>query len=893
MSESNGFAATIASLVVDRPGTVVIVFLILTGAFGAGLQQVSMSGGTGQFTEASPAQESYDEVQAQFGSPFAVETGSTLVIHRDENVLSKASLVRMLDVQEGVSARSGLRVQDTSSPATYIARELDPTADTLTAQHQVIDRATPSEIGGAVETAEQNPEFRELLSEDFNSESARATAAIGVFSHEVPGRDETAVGVTADSAFRETQLELQDIVTTYEGDFTVYGSGIIAEEFGQIIVDSLQIVVPAASLLILGLLFLAFRDLFDFLIGVFALVTALVWTFGLMGWAGIAFSQLLIAIPPLLLGVGIDFGIHVINGYRERATKEGLAAAMRPTMRQLVVAFGIVTGTTVLGFSANLTSQLAPIRDFGVIAALGILVTFLVFGIYLPAIKVLVERLRERLGSQSEETQQTGVKSPIGKDGSVLEPLLTAGIVFGRRAPKLVLVGVLLTGIVAGGYGAGVETSFSDEDFLPPEDIPDYIEYAPEPFGTGTYTVTESTNFLEANFEPSSSDSLTIYYERPMTGDTSLELIDQAGSIPPSAIEQSGVRTESRSIQTVIDTYASQSPEFAILVARNDRDGNGVPDDNLEAIYAALRDSPHEASVERYLSDSNRQTVVYYDVESDATQSEVSAAGTLLENRLRGDATATGTTVIFADIAGLIYESAIISLLAAIGITAVFLVLVYHFLFREWMLGLVNLLPILLTVTLVLATMRAFDMKFNALTATLLAVTIGMGVDYSVHLVHRFIEEYEGTTSVYNALYPTMRGTGGALTGSMLTTAAGVGILGIAITPILQTFGILTALSIIYAYLTSMIILPAALIVWDRFGSMTEQKHPQGDTVVTDGGDREVDEFEWVADGRNHEFKRVAEGENDEFEWVADGRNHEFKRVAEGENDEFEWIGDG
>ena len=846
MSDSTGVAPTIANLVVDRPGTIVVLFLVLTGVFGVGLQQVSMSGGTGQFTEAAPSQESYDSVQAQFGSPFAVETGNTLLIQRDDNILSRASLLRMLDVQEGIDSRDSLRVQETTSPATFIARELDPTASSLSAQKQAIQRATDTELQRAIESVEADPAFRELLSEDFSLSSARATAAIGVITHEVPGRDESAVGVTADSAFRETQLGVQSVVNSYEGDFTVYGSGIIAEEFGQIIVDSLQIVVPAASILILGLLFLAFRDLLDFLIGVFALGTALVWTFGLMGWAGIAFSQLLIAIPPLLLGVGIDFGIHVINGYRERATKAGLAAAMRPTMCQLVVAFGIVTGTTVLGFSANLTSQLAPIRDFGIIAAVGIFVTFLVFGIYLPAIKVLVERLRERLGSESTDTGYTGVKSPIGKDGSILEPMLTAGIVIGKRAPIVVLVGVLLIGLLAGGYGAGVETSFSDEDFLPPEDIPDYVENAPEPFGTGSYTVTESTNFLEANFEPSRSDSLTIYYERPMTGDTSLELIEQAGSNPPAVIEQSGARTESASVQTVIDTYSAQSPEFAQLVAENDRDGNGVPDEDLEEIYAALRDSPYETSLERHLTDSNRQTVIYYDVESDATQSEVSAAGQEMENRLRGDVTATGTTIIFADIAALIYESAIVSLLAAIGITALFLVLVYHVLFREWTLGLVNLVPIVLTVTLVLATMRAFDMKFNALTATLLAVTIGMGVDYSVHLVHRFIEEYKHSTSVYDGLYPTMRGTGGALTGSMLTTVAGVGILGIAITPILQTFGILTALSIIYAYLTSMFVLPAALIVWDRIGSTTGRDLPVGDPVAADGGEIHEGEFEWV-----------------------------------------------
>lgn len=849
MSESTGIAARIADIVVDRPGAVVLVFLLLTAGFGAGLGRVSMSGGTGQFTEASSAQASYDTVEEQFGSTFAVEDGTTIVIQRNDNVLSKSSLLGMLDVQVGVDSRESLRVQQTTSPATLLARELDPTATSLATQTRTIKEATPAEIDAAVAEAAETVAFRKLVSEDFNPKTARATAALAVITHEVPGREESAVGVTADSAFRETQLSVRAIVQSYEGDFTVYGSGIIAAEFSQIIVDSLQIVVPAAAVLILGLLLVAFRDLLDFLIGVFVLLTALVWTFGFMGWAGIAFSQLLIAIPPLLLGVGIDFGIHVINGYRERATKAGFAAAMKPTMTQLVIAFSIVTGTTILGFGANLSSQLAPIRDFGLVAAIGIFVTFLVFGIYLPALKVLVERFREWLHRRGPASLgHTGVKSPIGKDGSVLEPMLTVGIRIGRRAPRLVLGVVLVTALLAGGYGAGVETSFSDEDFLPPENIPKYITNAPQPFGTGTYTVTESTNFLEANFETSRADSLTIYYERPMTTDSSLELIQHAGMDPPSVIVQTGRRSESGSIQTLIDRYAARSPAFARLVARNDRDGDGVPDDDLEAIYAALRDSPLGGRVDRYLTADNRRTVIYYDVETGATQAAVAAAGDEMASRLRGDATATGTTLIFADIADLIYESAIVSLLAAIGITAAFLVVVYHLLFREWSLGLVNLLPILLTVTLVLATMRAFDMKFNALTATLLAVTIGMGVDYSVHLVHRFREERERTGSVTEALYPTMRGTGGALTGSMLTTVFGVGILGIAITPILQTFGILTALSIVYAYLTSMTVLPATLLLWDQY--LRSATGETTDAKATPGGRRPgADEFEWIADG--------------------------------------------
>lgn len=810
-ASEDGYAAAAASLVVDRPVVVVVAFLLVTAGLAAGLDDVSMEGGTGQFTDASPEQDAYDAVQQEFGATYDVETGTTLLIQRHDDVLSKPSLLRMLDAESTLQDTDDLRVIGTTSPATFVARELDPGAKTVADQRRALEDAGPNEVDAAVRSAAEHRAFRDLVSDDFSRESASASSAIGVIRHEVPGRDETAVGVTADSAFQQTQLEVREVVGTLDGDFRVFGSGIIASEFSLIIVDSLQIVVPAAALLILVFLLAAYRDVLDFAIGLFALLMAIVWTFGFMGWAGIPFSQLLIAIPPLLLGVGIDYGIHVINGYRERAPGESIQGAMLPTMSQLVVAFGIVTVTTVLGFSANLTSQLGPIRNFGVIAGVGIFVTFLVFGIFLPALKVLVDRGRERYLGHAEP------KPPLGSDGSVLAPVLTAGIGIGRRAPKAFLAIALISALGAGYYGMGVDTSFSDEDFLPPEDIPDYIESAPEPFTTGTYTVTESTNHLEANFETDQSDRVVVYYEAPMTRDSALESIQRAGQSPPEAIAPGDRRTESASIITVIDQYAARSPEFAALVAENDFDGDGVPEDDLERIYDALLAGPYGDEAERYLSEDYRKTVVYYAVDSDAEQGEIAAAGESIAGRLRGDATATGSTVIFHSVAQLIYESAITSLIVALSATAIFLMLLYHWLFGEWTLGLVNLLPILLTVTFVLGTMRLFGMKFNALTATLLAVTIGMGVDYSVHLVHRFVEEYETAGDVYAALEPTMRGTGGALTGSMVTTTAGVGVLAIAITPILKTFGILTALSILYAYLASMLVTPSVTILWAAY----------------------------------------------------------------------------
>jgi len=150
------------------------------------------------------------------------------------------------------------------------------------------------------------------------------------------------------------------------------GGGIVDNEFAQVIFDSLAIVVPAALAVILGLLAYAYRDPFDFVLGGVALLMTVVWTFGFTGYAGIAFSDVLIAVPVLLLAIGIDFGIHTVNRYREE--RAGVEPTPPPceTHGQLTVAYSIIAGTTIIGFLANLTSSLGPLQEFGLVAGIGI-----------------------------------------------------------------------------------------------------------------------------------------------------------------------------------------------------------------------------------------------------------------------------------------------------------------------------------------------------------------------------------------------------------------------------------------------------------------------------------------------------------------------------------------
>ena len=356
----------------------------------------------------------------------------------------------------------------------------------------------------------------------------------------------------------------------------------------------------------------------------------------------------------------------------------------------------------------------------------------------------------------------------------------------------------LLVTVVGGVYATDIRSSFSNEDFLPPEDNPDYIEALPEPFAPSEYSVTETTSYLEDSFASGEEDTVTVYVGVPLRQDSALERLQQANRDPPDSFV--GSRTaQTQSIFTVIESYAEQSPEFRRLVERNDPD-DGIPEDNLEQVYDALLSSPAGDQARNYITEDYGSTWIVYSVESSATDQEITNDARAVASRFRFTATATGGTVVFQAVSDIILDSAIQSPIAALIATAAFLVLIYWIIEGWPSLGIVNLVPIVVAVSLLGGTMSVLDSPLNALTAMILSVSIGLGIDFAAHFVHRFVDE-------------TIRGAGGALAGSMLTTTTGTGVLALAITPILGQFGLVIALSVFYSFLTSILVAPSVIVV--------------------------------------------------------------------------------
>ncbi|MFB6211541.1 MAG: RND family transporter [Halobacteriales archaeon] len=798
--------------IINHPRRLILAFLVVTVVFTTGLGSIETESGQGQFIEDLPSFQALEDVQRDFGSSFSQSQTTTTLIQDSQNVLAQPSLLAMLRTQKAIADTDGLRVTDTSSPARTVARTIDPQARTLDAQIDAIERATPEQIDAAIEQANRrNPTFATRLSDDFNPATGSASAAEATITHRAgPGIGGTGGGPGSGTTFPPNRDErIRSIVSTTAPDIRVLGNS--PDTIGA----TLILVLPAALVFIALFLIVAYRDPLDLLMGFMAIIMTLVWTFGFLGLSGIPFAVLLVAVPPLLIAIGIDFGIHVVNRYREeRVEGRDIATSMRLTSDQMMVAFFIVMGTSAIGFLSNVVSAFPPTRDFGIVAAVGVLFTFLIFGVFLPAVKVYLDQLRERYPIP------TIADTPLGSEASPLGRLLSGGVVIAERAPAIFVAVILLTTVGGTVYASGVDTGFSPDDFLPAEETPDYLQVLPEPFRPpAEFEYVKVRNFQDEKFEQ--EGQVLMFIEGRMNRDTALEQLHRAGHDPPPTFQRDGRQAEAQSIITLIRSQAERDPEFRRLVERNDRNDNGIPDDNLPEIYESLRESAGDDRVKEFLSDDHRSALVIYTTDGAEPDDLVTADARHVAATFRYSASPTGNAVIFDEALGLVFETVVQSLTLTIIGAAIFLILIYWILEGTASLGIANVIPIGITVVALVASMRAFGIKFNAINGTILAITIGLGIDYSVHIVHRFIDEY-GDRDLSSALRRTVVGTGGALTGSMLTTVFGVGVLALALNPAVGVFGILTALSVFYAYAASIFILPSVLVLWARYVDATQ-----------------------------------------------------------------------
>ena len=756
-------------------------------------------------------------LQQQFGQVYA---GIQAVLEPDARALEARGAALRED-----SEQLQQRVENGSMPP-------------LTEQVEQLESMNQSAVEGTVERVlgqDSGGEAFALMPTDYEPGSTSASATMIVLTQTT----ESAVSQgSAGLRIQESQTAVQELARQeLDGEAMVFGAGIIADETNRSMEDSLTVVGPFAIVFVLVVLTFAYRDLLDIVLGVVGLALTLLITFGYMGWMGIAFNQLFVAIPVLLIGLSIDYAIHVFMRHREERQAHrgaddggdaagsgafedvdspgGVAGSMRTALAGVGTALVLVTATTVIGFLSNLTSPVGPIREFGVVSAVGITAALVVFGALIPALKVEADSLLEGLGLERR-------KRAFGKGGGGFSRLLSVGATAAERAPWVIIVLTLVVS-AGGAYGAtNVDTSFEQKDFIA-EEPPEWMDSLPEAMQPGEYSMRATFEYVNDNFlrEDSTAEFL---FEGDVTSADALDRVartEELAADKRATVTLSNGEADVRSPLTVMESVAAANETFNATLAAADTDGDGVPDRDVRGVYDALFDAaPDDAGQVIHRENGEyRALLVTASLKGGAGGGAVTDQMDAVESRVAGGdvtVTATGRPIVDKIVQDDLLQTVVESLIITLVVSIVFLMIVYRLVEGTATLGVVTLLPVVFNVSWILGTMYLLDIPFNLLTGMITSLTIGLGVAYSIHISERYSLELERLGSPGQAMHTAVTGTGGALLGSAATTVGGFGVLVFAILPPLQQFGFITGLTIVYAFFASVFVLPSLLAVWTR-----------------------------------------------------------------------------
>jgi len=513
-------SAQVGDFLTTYTKSIILITLVATAVVGAGAGSLEQQSDTGQFESESAAADAQAYISENFSSGESDNLSIVQVVQRDGNVLTADSLAESLAIQQSMRENPEVNQTLTESRSTFGVANIIGT----TAYRQQGNRDTPTleEQQDAIQSLNESrltSTVTDVLGEDGNEQALSLMP-----SSYTPGSasaESTAIVVqqrsTADvqnpsntpEAITDGQLEIRDIAQDRETEYAVFGTGLIGDEIGQSLGDSGALVGPFALLFVVVALTIAYRDLLDIVLGVVGIVAVLTWTFGFMGWTGTPFNQLLLAVPVLLIGLSIDYAIHVFMRYREQRAEDeslGVSRGMSLALGGVGAALVWVTVTAALGFLANLSSPIGALRDFGIVSAFGVIAALIIYGTLIPALKVEIDGFLEARGFDRQ-------KRAFATGGGSFSRLLVGGAAAARRFPAVIVVVALL--LAAGGaYGATqVNTSFDETDFL--ADSPaEWTQSLPEPMAPGSYEVSEDIEFIGDNYQQEGSQADVLIHQR-------------------------------------------------------------------------------------------------------------------------------------------------------------------------------------------------------------------------------------------------------------------------------------------------------------------------------------------------------------------------------------------
>ena len=571
-------------------------------------------------------------------------------------------------------------------------------------------------------------------------------------------------------------------------EFHIAGVGAMEVTFEEDMRRDMEMFMPLVVLVVLGALYCTYRSVRGVLLPLAVVIVAVIWTLGIMAALGVPMYSISTMMPVVLMAIGVADGIHILSRYYDEllerpdtTSPDAVSAAMREMWQPVV----FTSLTTAAGFLSFLTSNILPIRYFGIFTALGVLAAMVFSITFFPA---LLSLLPPKIGR--------GLRNQMARSGDVAATgwaatfLSRAGLSVARRP----LVVWLSAGLVVGASLVGAQRIVVDSSFVQMADPSSPIRIADEVLRDtfqGTlpiYIAIEghSPDLLKDPHLLAQLDRLQARVEQDPVVGGSLSLAEYIKRMHR-------VMNEDRPEMEVIPTSQDLIAQYLLLYSFS-----GDPDDFDEIVdydyqhanMSVFLRSDSTLEIERVVQTIQDFAVREFGLPQQAGQGREINSGAQdplnvkfgrwlagIQPTLISWETGSGFRI---GIAGngyltirfneLIIAGQLASLIVSLG--AVFLL--SAFMFRSWVAGLINIIPISLVMLFSFGLLGLLNIPLEIGKSLTASMVIGIGVDYTIHFLNKYrVKVREGMQTAEQITAATMATSGKAIFFNALVVIGG------------------------------------------------------------------------------------------------------------------------
>lgn len=541
----------------------------------------------------------------------------------------------------------------------------------------------------------------------------------------------------------------------------------------------------AFVLMIIGLK-IVFRHVRWSLLPIPVILVGLIYTFGAMGLLSIPMTMASMAVFPILIGLGADYAIQFQSRIEEELAKgESAEEAIIDTIKHTGPAVAIAVTATSLGFIALLISPVPMIQDFGKMSLVGVILCYLVSMFVLVALLYRLDRRSlEKESEKNLKKELNGNKTTVEPATEHNSPLGTFLARVSLLTTKHYMIVIALASIfaIAGLYAdehVGVQTD--TKDFVPQD-----------------MQALQDLNKLN----------------RVMGGSDQLSIIIRADDIMDPDLLQWMV--DFSELEEERHNHITGSGSIGSLIYS----GYGsIPSDKDTVI--SITDSMSSVITDQYIEGGNLG-VLNLKLESNLQTQQVSNIIEAVENDLQWYAPPPGVTVTVTG--NKVTETSIIGALTSgrtamgyLGMAIIFIGMLL--IYRDWMKSLATILPIVMVTGWLGGVMYLSGMEYNPLTATLGALAIGIGAEFTILMLERYFEERNKGLEPLDAMETAALRIGPAILASGFTVIFGFSALVASSFPMLRGFGIVTVIAVAFSLFSTIVVLPPIMVNLDRWRS--------------------------------------------------------------------------